>query len=290
MTWEKEPMDKKTIRFLKNKYPKLFEVVARSPLLSKFATELDRARYVYCMLVKKPYFGTVALAGQTWEERKPYMRRIVQQEMQDKKNFSLLEIGSWVGNSAVLWADTIKSAGGQGLVVCVDPWQPYFKEDQEKVHSASIIMNKALKKDRVFKLFLHNIKASGHSDIIFPFKGSSSLILPLLEEKSFDMAYVDGDHSYSSLKKDLHNAARVVSEGGIIAGDDFDMTLDQIDKDYAQEHREVNCVIDPKTKQLYHPGVCLAVSEFFEMDVSRYCGFWAMRKAGAQWQKVRIDL
>ena len=68
-------MDKKTIVFLKNKFPWLFAIAARSPWLAEIACDLYRVRYVHCLMSKKRYFGTVALAGQTWEERKPYMRR-----------------------------------------------------------------------------------------------------------------------------------------------------------------------------------------------------------------------
>ena len=95
-------MDKKTVVFLKNKFPWLFAITARSPWLAEMACELDRARYVYCLMRQKPYFGTVALAGQTWEERKPYMRRLVEQEIKDKNDFYLLEIGSWAGNSDMI--------------------------------------------------------------------------------------------------------------------------------------------------------------------------------------------
>jgi predicted O-methyltransferase YrrM len=283
-------MDKKTIVYFREKFPQLFGIITRSPLLSRLVIELDRVRYWQCLMSQKPYFGTVNLAGQVWEERKPYMRRLVEDELKLKSNFKLLEIGSWVGNSAVLWADTIRSTGRKGMVLCVDPWQPYFKVEQEKAYSAPTIMNKALKKDRIFKLFLYNIKTSGHSDMVYPIKGPSDQVLPLLQEKSFDMVYVDGDHSYSAIKRDLQNAARLIGEGGIIAGDDFDLTLDQIDREYAQSHKEYNGLIDPKTWQVFHPGVCLAVPEFFGTEISRFHGFWAMRKVGDAWQKVKIEL
>ena len=143
-------------------------MAARSPWLAEIACELDRVRYVHCLMSKKPYFGTVALAGQTWEERKPYMRRLVEQEIKNKNDFYLLEIGSWAGDSAVLWAEAIKSAGRKGMVLCVDPWEPYIKEGQEKINSATILMNKSLKKGTIFKLFLHNIRTSHHSDMICP--------------------------------------------------------------------------------------------------------------------------
>ena len=119
-------MDKKTVATLKKNFPGLFSRVVKSFFLSRAVMELDRGRYLYCLLRKKPYFGTIALAGQTWEERKSYMRRLVEQEIKNKgkRDFRLLEIGSWAGNSAVLWADTIKANQCNGTVLCVDSWEP----------------------------------------------------------------------------------------------------------------------------------------------------------------------
>ena len=96
------------------------------------------------------------------------------------------------------------------MVLCVDPWEPYIKEGQEKINSATILMNKSLKKGTIFKLFLHNVRTSHHSDMICPFKGYSDRVLPLLQEKSFDMVYIDGDHRYSEVKKDLYHAVRLI--------------------------------------------------------------------------------
>ena len=42
--------------------------------------ELDRPRYWYCLLANKPYFGTIALAGQTWESRKSAMSYLAKTE------------------------------------------------------------------------------------------------------------------------------------------------------------------------------------------------------------------
>lgn len=284
-------MDKKWVTFFRNKFPKLFAMVTRSYFLAKTVTELDRLRYWYCMLMKKPYFGTVYLAGQTWEERKIFMSQLIKSEMEksSEKHLSILEIGSWAGNSAVLWGDAIKKNNGVGTVFCVDPWEPYLKSsDKEKVNVATLIMDRALAKGKIFKLFLHNIKSSNLSNMVFPIKGSSSDILPLLKDRSFDVIYVDGDHSYSGIMKDLQRATSLLAPGGVLCGDDLDLQADQIDKEFSEIHKERNIIIDPKTKKIFHPGVCLAVADFFKGPVSSYSGFWAMRSKGdAQWEDVK---
>ena len=80
------------------------------------------------------------MAGQTWEERKPYMENLVKREMLNgkKEDFRLLEVGSWAGNSVLIWAEAMKSIGKKGEIVCVDPWVPYIKPE-------AIMPNKALR-------------------------------------------------------------------------------------------------------------------------------------------------
>ena len=151
-------------------------------------------------------------------------------------------------------------------------------------------MDRALQKNKVFDLFLHNVRCSHNIDTIYPIKGPSNTILPLMHQESFDMVYVDGNHSYSSVKNDLINSSKLIKEGGILCGDDFNIPLKDIDRDFAEKNKETNIIIDPKTKQPYHPGVSLAVSEFFGMEISCYNGFWLMRKCKNHWEKILLNL
>jgi predicted O-methyltransferase YrrM len=40
-------------------------------------------------------------------------------------------------------------------------------------------------------------------------------------DESLDWVYIDGDHSYEAVKRDLEAYYRVVKPGGFIAGDDY---------------------------------------------------------------------
>src|SRR3990167_5996297 len=104
-------MDKSQIAFLKRRFPSLFYKIAGSYTFVRIAIEFDRFNYMKCLLLKQPYFGTVMLAGQTWAVRKPYMRQLIEREILKKgpKNgFNVLEMGTWAGNSAVLWASAMR--------------------------------------------------------------------------------------------------------------------------------------------------------------------------------------
>lgn len=75
-------------------------------------------------------------------------------------------------------------------------------------------------------------------------KGDSSKCL-LECEYTFDMIYIDGDHSYEGCKKDLMVARTKVKPGGWIMGHDYKMNY-------------------KKTKNTYFFGVKQAVDEFLD--------------------------
>jgi predicted O-methyltransferase YrrM len=216
------------------------------------------------------------------------MQRLVELECADGRPspFRILEIGSWAGGSAITWADAIKRFnGGEGLVVCVDPWIQYIeRDDYEGVYAE---MREALDAGGVFGLFQHNIRACGHDDLIRMMRGSSVEILPLLKPEAFDLVFIDGDHSYHQVLGDLVNAAPLVRDGGVLSGDDLELQLHQVDWENCIQESDSDFVLDPRSNQRFHPGVTRAVAEVIG-EVSAWEGFWAMRKEGSGWKSLPV--
>lgn len=52
-------------------------------------------------------------------------------------------------------------------------------------------------------------------------RGLSNEVSSRFEDNTFGMVYLDGDHSYEGVKRDLENYYPKVVKGGIIAGHDF---------------------------------------------------------------------
>ncbi|MHC4159414.1 MAG: class I SAM-dependent methyltransferase, partial [Planctomycetota bacterium] len=177
----------------------------------------------------------------------------------------------------------------KGLVICIDKWEPYYEPFQREQPGPYRQMHDALSSGKIFELFIHNIKATGHDDVIIAFRGWSDNLLPLLGSDRFDLVFIDGNHAYTGVLKDIESSARLVSEGGIMCGDDLELQLYQLDVQYAKEHKQKDYVTDPKTGKEYHPGVSLAVGEFFG-EVSVWEGFWAMRKNMGHWEKVELPI
>ncbi len=77
------------------------------------------------------------------------MEKFIREEIENNQGsfFKVLEIGSWLGSSAILWADGIKKYNkGKGLVICVDPWVPFIKPENIGYSKTLLKMEKALKK------------------------------------------------------------------------------------------------------------------------------------------------
>lgn len=74
-------------------------------------------------------------------------------------------------------------------------------------------------------------------------KSDSSKYLSSVENNYYDIIYIDGDHSYEGVKKDLEASFEKVKDGGFIMGHDYEMNLE-------------------KGKNPYNFGVKKAVDEF----------------------------
>jgi len=273
----------------------IFLMLARQPreLLEQWHYFLKWRHYRSCLRHNRPYFGPILLANQTCEARKSHMEKLVEMETSKLNGspYKILEIGSWAGGSAFLWAEAIKRFyGGNGVILCVDPWKPYINPDLNVgISQGPNEMEKVLRDGKIYNLFLHNIAAGGHEDIVKPCKGESDTILPTLRDKGFNLVFIDGNHSYFQVIKDLKNSGRLVCEGGVLCGDDLDLQRHEVDIEHAKRERARDFITDTRSNKNFHPGVILAVAEFFGGEVSNFNGFWAMRKTGAKWRKVELS-
>lgn len=233
--------------------------------------------------------NTCLLCKETQEDI--YMQELVRIacESPESQHINILEIGSWAGGSAISWAEAIvEFNNGQGNVVCVDLWQPYFETSSLNANGGNTIydsMNKHAESGEIFNLFTHNITCSGYSGIVSPFRGASDNLLPLLRDSFFDIVFIDGDHRYRPATRDILNSVRLVKEGGFLCGDDLEIQIDAVDKIYALKNANKDFICDPNTKEYYHPGVTLAVGQQIG-PVSAYEGFWVARKSGNTWKNV----
>ncbi len=237
---------------------------------------LNRIRYAFCKLSGRPYFGPLYAARQGIPERYEHMRVIAKQNVPDGGR--ILEIGSWAGGSARVLAEALPYA----RIHCIDPWIQYFDPaSRNPIHRA---MNKAARRGAVLPLFLHNTRR--FHDRINVFMGKSIEILPLLGHRIYNLIYIDGDHSFESVLFDLNQSGYLLIDNGILCGDDLELQWDEVDTFNLQVNLSEDYVPDTKTDQYYHPGVTMAVWNYFNRRISARDGFWAVRKNGKEWEDV----
>jgi predicted O-methyltransferase YrrM len=245
------------------------------------------------MLAGEPYLGSYLGSGQVWTTRAPYMRQLAQRACAEGGRLQMLEIGSWAGASAILWATTAMNwFEAAGLppdirVLCVDAWRMYgsLATGEGDWYGK---MRTAINDDLVFSLFVHNIETSGIGELVIPLRATSRTARPLLAEGSFDLVFIDGDHAYSSVVQDIRDYRSLVRDGGYLCGDDLDLQISEVDADYARAHAEVDYIQDPRTDGWYHPGVALAIGDECDADITAYAGFWVLQRRGDGWDLVDL--
>jgi len=98
-----------------------------------------------------------------------------------------VETGSYLGCSALIVGF---HCPGKCKVYCHDLWEDEFAQGIVPVENM------------IYK-FHKNIMDNDLEDIITPVRGDSSTMVAIHEDKSIDLAFVDGDHSYDGVMKDL---------------------------------------------------------------------------------------
>ena len=120
-----------------------------------------------------------------------------------------VEVGSFLGKSAVYMAVEIINSGKNIKFDCVDHWKG------SKEHSD----NDKINLDTMYEDFLKNIEPV--KGIINPIKMSSIDASKLYEPNSLDFIFIDASHDTQSVREDLSYWMPRIKEDGIIAGDDI---------------------------------------------------------------------
>lgn len=117
----------------------------------------------------------------------------------------IVEFGSFCGRSTRALADNCK-----GRVWAVDPWAGFYPNEAGRQMDGV--------NTYVYPEFCRNLADHIKSGRVVPYRGfSQSFRLPY----QVDMVFIDGDHRYETVLKDIDKAFELVRPGGIIAGHDY---------------------------------------------------------------------
>ena len=177
----------------------------------------------------------------------------------------VFEVGSWKGASAIRMSELLKKHGSNFEVVCIDTWLgalEFWTNNKNIPHShldpeRYLSLNLSFGYPTVYYQFLANVVYCNCKEYITPFPQTSSIAARWLAMESFfaDLIYLDCSHGYLDVCGDLRSYWNVLSEGGVMFGDDYVSST--------------------------FPGVRKAVDEFskeFEISCSVVDRFWSFRK------------
>lgn len=125
----------------------------------------------------------------------------------DLKKAIMIEIGSFTGESTVLFAEKFKK------VIAIDPFIPYVNKKQK----SSLRKYRQDRWDWIYSEFIKRI---------YPFK-NIKLIQKLSDDavsdirNLVDFVYIDGEHTYKQCKKDIENYLPLIKKEGYIGGHDY---------------------------------------------------------------------
>lgn len=155
------------------------------------------------------------------------------------KDCRILEIGSAAGGSATTMALTVKERNG--VVFAIDP----------------IFVPPSLRGSRYKKFdllgdlysFIWNVSMHEAEGYVIPLPGSSEEVLKRWDGRLFDLIFIDGDHTYSSVKIDLQ-WSKYTKVQAYIAIDDLMVEPRKACQEFLKEHLEWS-LRNPK----YYPWV-----------------------------------
>lgn len=124
----------------------------------------------------------------------------------------ICEVGVWKGRSLSMISDLIKRK--KLKVTAVD----HFKGTPNEFDDHLV---KAAQQADIKMQFLDNMVSAGIIDNLQMIPRSSEEAAQSIDDYTFDLVFLDADHSYEGFKKDLHVWHPKVKFGGTIAGHDF---------------------------------------------------------------------
>jgi len=149
----------------------------------------------------EPNSSTLGLVKLLWE-LEFYRKRELQ--MYPPPKMRMLEIGSYMGESAMMFASTNLFYE----IHCVEPFQGEENYNDWQGYDWEFIENEFKTNTRFF-------------DNIVLHKDYSYNIIDDLEDKSFDFIYIDGNHEQHEVERDITMCLPKLKKDGVIAGHDY---------------------------------------------------------------------
>ncbi len=153
----------------------------------------------------------------TWGSEHPWLHETIER-LQPQV---LIEVGTFLGRSAIHQAQKLKALGLDSALICVDTW---LGDEHHWIElEVRPLLNHRRGRPEFYHTFLVNVTAAGLDGFIIPLpidSVSGARLLSRLGVKA-DMIYVDGGHAGGEVYRDLVNFWSLLRPGGAMLMDDY---------------------------------------------------------------------
>ncbi len=152
-----------------------------------------------------------------WDSTNPWFEYCIE----TTKPKLIVEVGTWLGASAIHMAKLCKKRGLDAKIICVDTWLGASEHYSNPDWSATLDFKFGY--PQLYYGFLRNVIEADCFDMIVPLPLDTKSGSEVIAEHGLrpDLIYIDAGHSFDACLSDLRNYASVVDKTGIILGDDF---------------------------------------------------------------------
>ncbi|CAE8647106.1 unnamed protein product [Polarella glacialis] len=196
---------------------------------------LDRLHTTLNAVESRPYSGLSAdgCVTHTGDMRYPHcnlMPELIHGVLSLIRPVLWLEVGSFIGNSAIRTAAEVKKLKLNTSIVCVDPFTGdvsmwYHHSESIAKREFDFLQMDKYAHVRIYETFLANVKDAGHDDVVLPIRATGIVGMRLLS-RLHDSGRSDALPSVIYLDSgetmlELMVAWSLLSAPGVLLGDDF---------------------------------------------------------------------
>lgn len=156
---------------------------------------------------------------QGWNGDKPIFRELIN----EVKPTTIVEIGTWKGQSAINMGKICKELGLNTKIYCIDTWlgSLEFWYGLNDTKERDLMLKNGY--PNIYYQFLSNVVHNSLQDVIIPVPLPSSIGIKLLAKLGIkaDLIYIDGSHDYEDVLSDIMLSEKILNIHGKMFGDDY---------------------------------------------------------------------
>ena len=162
------------------------------------------------MLKQVPFIRKVAKALRSTRNARSDLLEMLDQE----------GVGAEIGVHLGDFSDRILSVAKPQRLFLIDPWKYESSDDYNDSWYGGASVNDGELEER-YQSLINRFASHIRSGKIVVVRKDSQSALNEIKDESLDYIYIDGNHLYEFVRKDLELSLRKVKPGGYISGDDY---------------------------------------------------------------------